>query len=40
MVMCRNGTEENKKRYESMKNVASKAVLKVMIHIPEEAPNV
>ena len=29
-VMCQNSTEENKRRYKSMKNKANKAVSKAM----------
>ena len=37
--MCRNCTEENKRRFESMKNKARKAVLKAMREKVEEVLN-
>ena len=36
-AMCRNSTEENKRKYKRMKNKAKKAVSKVMREKAEEA---
>ena len=36
-AMCQNSTEENKRRYKSMKNKAKKAVSKVMRQKAEKA---
>ena len=36
-VMCQNSTEENKRRYRSMKNKANKAVSKAMREKADEA---
>ena len=36
-MMCRNSTEENKRKYKSMKNKAKKAVSKAMREKSEEA---
>ena len=35
--MCQNNTEENKRRYKSMKNKAKKAVSKSIRELAEEA---
>ena len=36
-AMCQNSTEENKRRYKSMKNKAKKAVSKAMREMADEA---
>ena len=36
-VMCQNNTEENKRRYKSMKNKAKKAVSESIRELAEEA---
>ena len=36
-VMCQNSTEENKRRYEDMKNIANKAFSKAMREKADEA---
>ena len=38
MAMCRNSTEENKKRYEGKNNKVSKAVSRALREKAEEAP--